>query len=188
MMPKQLAEGLKRRVKGAPPRPIVENATHINVNTFKISSLSRQKTYNMPNISLRYSWLSALRLSCEAVEFVIRSPHRGTKGRVQQFKLKPQKVPFGVRYFFICDCGEHVQKLYFVNQYLACQYCHRLLYASQTIDRRNRPVLQAARIQAFLDNKPRLFHKTQERLRKKLGDKAMLPQTKFGTRAASLIE
>jgi hypothetical protein len=186
-MPWQLREGLKRRVKGAPPRPIVENATHINVNTFKISSLSPHKTYNMPNISLRYSWLSALRLSCEAAEFVIRSPHRGTTGRVQQFGLKPVTVGFGTRYYFICDCGEHVQKLYFLNQYLACQYCHRLLYASQTIDRRNRPLLQAMRLESFL-SKPRLMRKARERLTRKLGEKLMLAQGKYSTQAARLID
>ena len=43
MMPWQLKEGLKRRPKGAPPRPIVEQLPAISVNDSPIPSYHEQK-------------------------------------------------------------------------------------------------------------------------------------------------
>jgi hypothetical protein len=55
--------------------------------------------------------------------------------------------------------------------------------ASQTLDKRTRPILQASRIQSFLDNQPRLFRRTRERLKKKLREKVMMAQGSLGTEA-----
>jgi hypothetical protein len=186
MMPKQLAEGLKRRVKGAPPRPIVENLDSIAVHKLPIPSLYDEKTYIIPHVSLTFPWLSACKVSRDKVEFHLPSLHRGQLGPTQEFRIKHIKTGFGIRHAFICGCRRPVLKLYVLNRYIACRYCHRALYASQTIDQRARPILKATRIQAFLDTKQRLFHHTRERLRKKLGEKAMCPQGKLGTRASSL--
>jgi hypothetical protein len=188
-MPWQLREGLKRRVKGAPPRPIVEKTPCISANDLKIPSQNDPKTYTLPNISLRYPWLVAARLSCEAIEFTIPSLHRGQPGTAQQFEVKHirtgiGKAGYGIRHSFVCDCGEPVIKFYYLNRHIACRYCHRLVYASQTIDQNMRPVLQISRLESFLA-KPRLL-KARERLTKRLGQKLVMAQGKMGTKASRL--
>jgi hypothetical protein len=85
---------------------------------------------------------------------------------------------------FICTCQRGVIKLYYLHRRLACKRCCNAIHASQTLHQRS--VLQVSRIQSFLDNKPRLFHRTQERLKKKLGEKVMMAQGSLGTRARSL--
>ena len=185
-MPWQLREGLKRRVKGAPPRPIIENIPFISVNTLRISSLNRGKTYRMDNVSLRWPFLSLLRLSHEAVEFTQPSLHRGQPGPIQQFGLKPIKTGFGYRHAFICDCGRAVLKLYCLHRRIACRYCHNAVPASQVLGARTRPLLQIARIKSFLDTKSRLLRRTKERLKQRLGEKALIAQGRLGTDAASL--
>jgi hypothetical protein len=186
-MPWQLKEGLRRRVKNAPPRPIVENIPFISVNSLRISSLNREKTYTMPNVSLRYPFLVAARLSCEAVEFTQRSLHRGQPGLVQQFGLKPIKTGFGYRYAFECDCGRAVVKLYCLHRRIACRRCHGATYASRAINQHQRPALQASRIQSFLNN-AKLFQRTRERLEKRFGQQVMMAQGKLRTRATGLRE
>ena len=79
-------------------RPIIENLHGIAAHELHISSLNRGKTYRMDNVSLRWPWLTAIRLSCEAAEFHQPSLYRATPGIVQQFGLKPQKTGFGIRY------------------------------------------------------------------------------------------
>jgi hypothetical protein len=187
-MPWQLREGLKRRVKGAPPRPIVENLDSIAVHKLPIPSLSDDRTYRIPHISLTFPWLSACKVSRDCVELHIPSLHRNQLGPVQTFKLKHIRTGFGIRHAFICQCGRPVLKLYVLNRYIACRYCHRARMASQTLGTGTRPVLQASRIESFLNHKQGLFRRTQERLRKKLGDKVMLAQRRLGTRAHGLLE
>jgi hypothetical protein len=185
-MPWQLREGLRRRPKGSPPRPIAEQIPSISVNELPISSPYDYKTYTLPNLSLRFPQLAAARISFNIVEFHHPSLHRSTTGPVQTFKLKHIKTGFGIRHAFICACGRPVLKLYYRNRYLACRRCSNAIYASQTLDQRSRPILQASRIQSFLDNKPRLFRRTRERLKKKLGEKVMMAQGSLGTNARSL--
>jgi hypothetical protein len=187
-MPWQLREGLKRRVKGAPPRPIVENLPAMAVHHLPIPALNDSKTYAIPHISLKWPWLSACKISCQAGEFHLPSLHRSTLGPIQRFKLKHIRTGFGIRHAFICQCGRPVLKLYVLNRYIACRYCHRARMASQTLGTGTRPVLQASRIESFLNHKQGLFRRTQERLRKKLGDKVMLAQRRLGTRAHGLLE
>jgi hypothetical protein len=186
-IPWQLREGLRRHPKGSrPPRPIAEQLPSISVNDLQIPSPYDYKSYTMPNISLRYPQLAAARISAQAVEFHHPSLHRGAVGPVQTFRLKPIKTGFGVRHAFICTCGRPVLKLYYRSRDLACLRCCNAIYASQTLDQRSRPILQVSRIQSFLDNKPRLFRRTRERLRKKLGEKVMMAQGSLGTHARGL--
>jgi len=186
-MPRQLWEGLRRRPKGASPRPIAEQLPSISVNDLPIPSPYDYKTYILPNISLRYPQLAAAKVSFNIVELHHPSLHRATTGPVQTFRLKHIKTGFGIRHTFICgDCGRPVIKLYYRNRHLACRRCQHAIYASQTLGKRTRPVLQASRIRSFLDNKSRLFHRTRERLRKKLGEKLMMAQGSLGTNARSL--
>ena len=64
-MPWQLREGLKRRVKGAPPRPLVEKLDAINVNDLPVPSQNDEKTYILRNVSLRWPFLAAARICCD---------------------------------------------------------------------------------------------------------------------------
>jgi hypothetical protein len=187
-MPWQLREGLKRRVKGAPPRPIVENLPAMAVHHLPIPALNDSKTYAIPHISLKWPWLSACKISCQAGEFHLPSLHRSTLGPIQRFKLKHIRTGFGIRHAFICQCGRPVLKLYVLNRYIACRRCSNARYASQTLDKRTRPALQASRIASFLDNKSKLYRRTRERLRKRLGDKLMMAQGQLGTEARSFWE
>jgi hypothetical protein len=178
-MPWQLKEGLRQHPKGSrPPRPIAEQLQSISVNDLHISSLD-YKTYTMPNVSLRYPYLSGVRLSVHAVEFQLSSLHRSQTGPIQTFKLKPIRTGFGIRHTFTCTCQRPVIKLYYLHRKLACRRCHDATYASRTCSKLQRPVLQASRIQSFLDNKQGL----REHLMKKLGEKVMMAQGSLGTRA-----
>jgi hypothetical protein len=189
MMPWQLREGLQRRVKGAPPRPIVENLSAIPVHKLPIPSLNDQKTYIIANISLTFPWICGCKVARDKVEFTRKPLHRSQPGETQTFRLRHFKVGYGVRHSFICnDCGRGAYKLYYHNHRIACRHCHGAVHASQTLHKGNRPVLRATRIQSFLDNKPRLFHRTQERLRKRLGEKLLIAHTRLNTHASGLLD
>jgi hypothetical protein len=187
-MPWQLKEGLRQHPKGSrPPRPIAEQLPSVSVNDLHISSLDTSKTYTMPNVSLRYPFLSSVRLSIHAVEFQLPSLHRSQPGPTQTFKLKHIRTGYGIRHAFICTCQRPVIKLYYLHRKLACRRCCGSIYASQTIDQRTRPVLQASRIESFFENKELLLYKqTRERLKKKFGEKVMMAQGSMGTKARSL--
>jgi hypothetical protein len=187
-MPWQLKRGLQQRVKGAPPRPIVENLDSIAVHKLPIPVLSDARRYVIPHVSLTFPWLLACKVSRDCVELHIPSLHRNQLGPVQTFKLKHIRTGFGIRHAFICQCGRPVLKLYVLNRYIACRRCSNARYASQTLDKRDRPVLQASRIAHFLDNKSKLYRRTRERLRKRLGDKLMMAQGQLGTEARSFWE
>jgi hypothetical protein len=134
------------------PRPIIEKLDGIAAHELPISSISHGKTATLPNISLRYPWLAAVKLAHDAVEFHQPALHRGTTGIVQQFGIKQQKVGFGIRYLFVCDCGRVVWKLYCLHRHIACRCCHNATYASDNSNKKQRIVLQLTRIQSFLDN------------------------------------
>src|SRR5215468_9231011 len=167
-MPWQLAQS-HRPQRGKSKRPIVEQLPSIAIYHLPIPR--DYKTYTAPNISLRYPQLASIRLSYYEAEFHIPSLHRGQPNHIQTFKLKHIKTGFGIRHAFICQCGKPVFKLYFHNRRLACRFCCNARYATQTLDKRDRPILQISRIQSFLDNKPYL--RARERLQKRLGEKAM---------------
>jgi len=184
-MPWQLAEGLRRRPKGRPRRLIVEQLPSINVKTLSIPSPYDYKTYILPNISFRLPQLASAKVSFQTVEFHFPSLHRGQIGPIQTFNLKHIRVGFGIRHTFICGCGRPVLKLYYHSQRLACRRCIGAINASQALNQNQRPILQAIRIADFLDGHPRLFRRTRERLRLKLGEKLMRAQGRLGTKARS---
>src|SRR5262245_9383004 len=130
-MPWQLREGLKRRVKGAPPRPIVENLDAIPVHKLPIPSLNDAKTYIIPHISLTFPWICGCKVARDKVELTHKPLHRNQLGETQEFHLKHIRTGFGVRHAFVCTCGKPTLKLYFHNGYLACKFCHRARLASQ---------------------------------------------------------
>jgi hypothetical protein len=170
-MPPQLRNCIRPRKS---KRPIAETLPSICVHELRIPR--NCQTHILPNCSLRWPYLASVRVSCAAVEFTLPSLHRGREGAVKTFKLKPIFTGLGIRYAFICECGRAVLKLYCVNRQLGCRRCCGARYASQTLDKRDRPILQASRIASVLDNAPRLFRRTRERLLKKLGQKVMMAQ------------
>ena len=179
-MPPQLQRGLlsRRYSHCRDPRPIAEELSQINVNELHIPR--DHKTYSAPNISLRYPYLSGIRLTCNAVEFT-------HTGRTQTFALKPIRTGFGYfRFAFICQCQRPVIKLYFRHANLSCRWCHKLTYISRTLGKRTRPILQAHRIETLIRLKPGMHHRTRERLRKRYSDKALMPQNNYGTRGPRL--
>lgn len=177
--PPQLAKAFKPRKSS---RPILEQLPAVTTTELRISSLYRGKTaiikpLKIPNIA-------SVTVSVTHVEFHFQSLHRGQKGRTEAFRLKPLR---GIQYAFLCNsCGRAIMRLYLHHSTLLCRCCCNGRYASQAISSKSRPVLEATRIQSFLDNKLRIFHKTQERLRKRLGEKLMRAQRKYSTDARSL--
>ena len=164
---------------------------HINVNDLKVPK-DPYAVVTCPWISLRYPFLSGARLSAHMVEFV-------HNGRIQKFKLKWIKTGFGLpRFAFICECGRTVIKLYFRHGNLACRRCCNVTYASRTLDKRTRPVLQAIRLRNFLKFKRYMSKRNRQRLKariaaapikelrsKRLSHHAIpLPQSNYGTRGA----
>src|SRR5262245_54215102 len=187
-MPWQLREGLRRHPKGSrPPRPIAEQLPHINVNHLKVPR--NHQTHLAPNISLRYPLLASMRIAWNAVEFTHKSLHRGVEGPTQCFALKQIRTGLGgyFRHAFICTCGRPTIRLYIHHQRLACRRCHNAIYASQTLDRKTRPALQANRIASFLE-KTGLRKQTRERLTRKLGEKVMRAQGRMGSHARGFWE
>jgi len=180
-MPPQLAKAHRPRKS---TRPILEQLPAVTTTELRISSTYQGKR---PIIKpLRIPNLSGFKLGHLTVEFLFQPLHRGQKGRTETFRLKPLR---GIQYAFLCNsCGRAVMRLYLHHSTLLCRCCCNGRYASQAISSKSRPVLEATRIQSFLDNKPRIFHKTQERLRKRLGEKLMRAQRKYSTDARNLCD
>lgn len=100
--------------------------------------------------------------------------------------IKRIKTGFGrPRHAFVCDCGRPVIKLYHHHGQLSCRRCTGARYASQALDKKVRPVLQAMRIESFLNAKPKLHNSTKEHLRKRFGEKVLMAQGKLGTQVHS---
>src|SRR5262249_49474282 len=178
--PPQLARAYKPRKSS---RPIAESLQKISISDIKVPSDNR--TYTLPNISFKYPFLAAARLTRGTIEFHFPSLHRSQLGRTQTFKIYPVGVGYGIRYYFRCDCRRGAMKLYLCNAYLACKHCHHVRMASQTLDKRTRPILQAIRLDHFLSNKPRL-RQAKERLTQRLRQKILMAQSAFGSRATNL--
>jgi hypothetical protein len=193
MMPPQLARGLwkKRQFHRTEQRPLAEQLPHININDLNVPK-NLYSVVTVPWISFRYPFISAARLSPYVVEFA-------HSGRIQKFRLKWIKTGFGLpRFAFICDCQRPTIKLYFRHGNLACRRCWNLTYASRTLDKRTRPVLQAIRLRNLLKFKRYMSKRNRQRLKariatapikelksKRLSHHAIpLPQSNYGTRGA----
>jgi len=184
-MPPQLASA-KRPPKGQSRRPILEQLPAVSANELRISSIYQGKRATIK--PLKIPNIAGVKVGPLSVDFHFKSLHRGVEGPVQRFNLRLIKAGFRVQYAFVCNCGKTILKLYFWRNSLVCRYCCKGRLASQAISRTSRPILQANRIAEFLDSKSRIFKRTRERLRKRLGDKLMLAQSRLGTRAANIWE
>jgi hypothetical protein len=191
-MPPQLARGLqaKRQSRRCEQRPLAECLPHINANDLPIPR--DYQIHVAPNISLRYPHILRMRIAYDGVEFT-------HSGREQVFDFKWIKTGFGYpRPAFRCDCGRPVITLYFRHANLACRRCSNATYASRTLDKRTRPILQAQRLNMFLKLKTGMRKTTRQRLiariapapHQELNSKRLahhtiqLPQGNYGTRGA----
>ena len=192
-MPWQLARGLwaRRQSRRRESRPIAECLPSINVNDLQVPR--DYETYVAPNISFRYPHISSMRIAWNMVEFA-------HSDRVQAFRFKWIKTGFGYpRPAFICECGRPVLKIYFKHQNLACRRCCNATYASRTLGKRTRPILQALRLETFLKLKSNMSGRNRRRLKaripethnKRLDSKRLahhriqLPQSNYRTRGAT---
>jgi hypothetical protein len=175
--PPQLAKAFKPRWSS---RPIAETLQSIRICDLRICSLSPDKTYTI-GTQIKWPFVASIKLGWDFIEFHFPSLHRGQLGPVQTFQVKPLKTGFGVRHAVICECGKSTTKLYCIQRHLACARCHRVRYASQKLGSKTRPILQASRLQAFLDSRPKLKH-ARQRLEQRLGLKLMQAQSRFSTR------
>jgi len=167
----------RRRSRRTASRPIAENLLSINVNDLKIPR--NYAIVTLPNVGFRYPQLASMRLTYHSVEVT------HSTGRTQHFKLKPIKTGFGwPRYAFVCNCGRPVIQLYFRYANLACRRCCNAVHASQTLNKQTRPILKAHRLEAFLALKTNMLSRTRQRLRARLGEKALMPQGNYNTGTA----
>src|SRR5262245_28669239 len=187
-MPWQLARA--KRPKRSEPRPLAECLPHINVNDLDVPR--DYKTY-IANLSLRYGFVSSMKINWNMVQFF-------HSNRAQTFKLKRIATGHGgiykPRHAFICECGRPVIKLYFRHANLACRRCCNATYASRTLGKRSRPVLQDIRLRTFLQLKTYMSKRNRQRLQahlsrkpleltsKRINNKAKLPQSNYSTRGA----
>jgi hypothetical protein len=190
-MPWQLKVGLYNRKKSGrrEQRSLAECLPHINVNDLPIPR--DYQIHIAPNISLRYPHILRMRIAYDSVEFTHSS-------REQVFDFKWIKTGFGYpRPAFICDCGRPVIRLYFRHANLACRRCSNATYASRTLGKRTRPILQARRLDMFLKLKTGMWKSTRQRLKartaaarqdfnsKRLSHHTIQhPQHNYGTRGA----
>ena len=167
----------RRRSRRTASRPIAENLLSINVNDLKIPR--NYAIVTLPNVGFRYPQLASMRLTYHSVEVT------HSTGRTQHFKLKPIKTGFGwPRYAFVCNCGRPVITLYSRYASLACRRCCNAVHASQTLNKQTRPILKAHRLEAFLALKTNMLSRTRQRLRARLGEKALMPQGNHNTGTA----
>jgi hypothetical protein len=194
-MPPQLARA--KRPRRSAPRPLVETLPRLD-----IIDLCRWKVF-----SSQYDWHKAHYLEAPfqypfvksfviALQTIEVNQH---SGYIQPIPLRWCRTGFGgnqrPRPLFICNCGRSVRRVYFKSGRLSC--CGAT-YASRACSKRLRPILQAKRLQFFLEHKSGMSKRNRQRLRarivtapeqeftsKRLAHHSiLLPQRNYGTRGA----
>lgn len=117
-------------------------------------------------------------MTCEEIQVT-----HGRHKNVQTFKLKWIRTGFGgLRPEILCDkCQQPRKKLYNHHDDLACKRCRGAIYLSQKLDQNTRPTLRAYRLAGFLELKQNINKRTAERLIKRYGQKALMPQSNYNT-------
>jgi hypothetical protein len=164
MMPPQLARA--KRPKRSEPRPLVEQLPRID-----IIDLCRWKVFpsqydwnkaHLLELPFRYPFVKSLIISLQDIE---ANHHTGD---TQIVPLRWCRTGFGgnhrPRPLFICQCGRSVRRLYFKSAYLGCRRCVGGTYASRQCSQRQRPILQAKRLQFFLEHKPYMWKSNRRRI------------------------
>jgi hypothetical protein len=198
-MPPQLARA--KRPKRSSPRPIVEQLSRID-----IADLCRWNVFpnqcdwhkaHLLELPFRYPFAKNLVISLQTIEI------NHLSGYTQIIPLRWIRTGFGgnsrPRPLFICSkCGRSITKLYYQVGSLKCRRCADATYASRTLDKRTRPILQAQRLQAFLKLKSYMSQRNRKRLKARLATapkqelkskrlahhSIQLPQSNYRTRGA----
>jgi hypothetical protein len=183
MMPPQLARALQRTKprKYKSTKLVAETLPCFNVNELVHAiphkyGIVRTQSFTTPS----HPPLLGLRLTYETIEAIHRN------GNIQKLKIKWIRTGFGhPRPAIHCDkCRRAVTKLYNRFDDLACKHCRGAIYLSQKLNKHTRPALKAYRLARFLELKNNINKRTQERLLRKYGEKAMMPQSNYGTGTA----
>src|SRR5215471_14879645 len=185
-MPWQLRKTPRRnpRARGYAPKPINDALPCFDINEL-LHAIPRNycviRTQQFSSSS--HPQTIGLRLTCETVEVIHPSLHRGQNGNVQTLRLKWIRTGFGrPRPAIHCDkCNRPFIKLYNRNNDLSCRHCHGAIYLSQSLNQDGRPILKAHRLERFLLLKTNAQQRTRERLLRRFGEKAMMPQSNYRT-------
>jgi len=185
-MPWRLRNATRRnpRARGYMPKPINDALPCFDINEL-LHAIPRNygivRTQQFSSSS--HPRTIGLRLTCETIEVIHPSLHRGQPPKVQTLKLKWIRTYFGrPRPAIHCDkCGRPFIKLYNRNNDLSCRHCHGSIYLSQKLNQDGRPILKAHRLEQFLLLFFHAQHRTRDRLLKRFGEKAMMPQTNYNT-------
>jgi hypothetical protein len=155
MIPAQLRRGLANRRKGAEPKAIVEQLPRVDITDLcRLQVFPSQYEWNVDHhleMPFRYPFVKSLLISLQSIGFNHYS------GYNQIVPLRWIRTGFarttGRRPLFNCNCGRSVTKLYFTYGSLKCRRCANATYASRVLGKRTRPILQAKRLQTFLQLK-----------------------------------
>jgi hypothetical protein len=197
-MPPQLARA--KRPKRSTPRPLVETLPRID-----IVDLCRWKVFpsqyhwdkaHYLEAPFRYPFIKSLVITLQNIEVSHHSDY------IQSIPLRWCRTGFGgnqrPRPLFICQCGRSVTRVYFKGGHLACRRCCDATFASRQCSQRQRPILQAKRLQNFLElksymskhNRQRIAARMPKAQSKLLDSKRLahhsipLPQSNYRTRGA----
>jgi hypothetical protein len=155
MMPSQLRRGLANRRKNAESKPIAEQLPSIDIAELcRLRVFPSQYEWNVDHhleMPFRYPFVRSLLISLQSITFNHHSDYN------QIVPLRWIRTGFarttGRRPLFVCRCARSVTKLYFTYGSLKCRRCADATYASRVLGKRTRPILQAKRLQAFLQLK-----------------------------------
>jgi hypothetical protein len=168
MMPPQLARA--KRPKRPEPRPLVEQLPRID-----IIDLCRWKVFpsqydwnkaHLLELPFRYPFVKSLIISLQDIE---ANHHTGD---TQIVPLRWCRTGYGghhrPRPLLVCQCGRSVTRVYFKGGHLACRRCCGATYASRQCDKRLRPILQAKRLQNFLQLKTYMSQRNRQRIKARI--------------------
>jgi hypothetical protein len=168
-LPRQLAQA--KRPKRTTPRPLVEQLQRLDLD-----DLCRWKVFptqydwhkaHYLEAPFKYPFVKNLIITLQAIEVNHHSDY------IQIIPIHWIKTGFGGRArprpMFTCtDCGRARRRLYFKGGHLACRHCCGATYASRVCSQRQRPILQAKRLQFFLEHKSYMSKHNRRRLRARI--------------------
>jgi hypothetical protein len=198
MMPRQLRNA--KRPKRTTPRPLVETLPRLDLDDlcrWRVfpSQYDWHKAHYL-EAPFRFPFVKSLVISLQNIEVNHHSAY------IQSIPLRWCRTGFGghirPRPLFICQCGRSVTRVYFKGGHLACRRCCDATFASRQCSQRQRPILQAKRLQFFLEHKTYMSKNNRQRLKarivaaphQELNSKRLahhsiqLPQYNHGTRGA----
>lgn len=199
-MPAQLLRA--KRPKRSEPRPLVEELPRIDLDDLcRWNVFPKQTDWYKAHIieaPFRFPFAKSLVISLQDIEI-----HHHHSEYIQVIPVHWIRTGFGgnsrPRPMLTCtNCGRPVRRMYFKHGNLSCRRCCDATYASRACSKRQRPILQAQRTQAFLKLKSGMWKTTRQRIKarltktprqglasKRLAYHAIqLPQSNYSTRGA----